>query len=104
MSDKHNAGVLHQQIITFLPSAIKHVIQTYNDFVNQEMSLEAKDFSNHHSACKAAITHLESLLKVLKNTSVEEEGKTDSGTGVTDISLLIAKAKQDLKHYEDNKK
>lgn len=98
----HDIHSLQQKIIGFLPDAIDRVIHTYNDFVTQDLSLDAKEFSNHHSACKAAINHLESLLKILKNTSVDQQDTNKIQP--TDISLLIQRAKQDLENYErDNK-
>lgn len=94
-----NMKEIQNQVLEFLPNAINRVIQTYNDFVIQETNLQAKEFSSHHTACKAAISHLESLLKVLKNTSLDISEIEE--THQTDISLLIQKAKQDLKLYAD---
>ena len=63
INNKNKSKEICNIIIHFLPEAIERVIQTYREFTSQELSFEAKEFSQHHTACKAAIAHLEGLMK-----------------------------------------
>lgn len=58
---------MRRRIAAFLPDAIVTAISSYRDFYGAEQAFEtAKDFSAHHSACKAAIAHIELLIKLAK--------------------------------------
>ena len=86
-------------VIQFLPKAIERVVQTYYEFTNQELSFEAKEFSQHHTACKAAVAHLEGLLKILKTqTNLSDQITEAQNSDLSDFNLteLIEQAKQDL--------
>lgn len=96
---------LKKKIIRFLPPAIERVIQTYHDFSDQAMSFDAKEFGQYHSACKAAIAHLESLLKLLKNQNEDTEKASPSAQQKFDpvnISALLRDAKKELDDYEES--
>tara|TARA_Y100001936_G_scaffold247496_1_gene293408 strand:+ start:599 stop:919 length:321 start_codon:yes stop_codon:yes gene_type:complete len=99
INNKNKSKEICNIIIHFLPEAIERVIQTYREFTSQELSFEAKEFSQHHTACKAAIAHLEGLMKILKSQSnladtlIEEELSDLSDVNITQ---LIEQAKSDL--------
>lgn len=55
------------QIAAFLPGAITRALTSYFEFSKSKPDeKECKDFSNHHSAAKAAISHIELLVKLAK--------------------------------------
>ena len=47
-----------------LPSQISKVISSYEDFAGQPVPDDAKGFTAHHNACKSAVVHAETLLKL----------------------------------------
>ncbi|PKR48663.1 hypothetical protein [Thalassospira povalilytica] len=63
--------------------------------------MDAKEFSAHQGACKAALGHLESLIKLLRwacdgaeQAGGDESGDTESGSAVEN---LIAEARRTLR-------
>jgi len=51
-------------IACHLPKAFEAAINSYHQFYGQTPIDDAKSFSAHHSACKAAIAHLQLLIKL----------------------------------------
>ncbi len=58
-----------------LPEKISEVIDSYENFSEQPVPEDAKGFSAHHSACKSAVVHAETLLKLAEWTDSKD---TDS--------------------------
>lgn len=55
-----------------LPEKISEVIASYETFSEQPVPDDAKGFSAHHSACKSAVVHAETLLKLARWTEDEK--------------------------------
>ena len=79
------------RIAATLPHAIERAIASYHQFYDQPTPSEAKDFSSHHTACKAAIAHIELLLKLARWADLPDENKGD-----TDLAAILAKAREEL--------
>jgi hypothetical protein len=68
-----------KQIAEFLPQAMRKAIESYFDFMSQEQARRSdknsptKDFSDHHTACKVALAHIELLFKLTKEAGLEDE-------------------------------
>lgn len=54
-----------------LPEKISQVIESYDSFAEQPVPEDAKGFTAHHNACKSAVVHAETLLKLARWTSDE---------------------------------
>ncbi len=54
------------QIAQFLPNALRIAIASYRSFLIKGKSEESKDFKEHQIACKAALAHIELLLKLAR--------------------------------------
>lgn len=80
-------------LLAFLPDAITRVVESYTSFSHQSMPLDAKEFAAHHSACKAALMHLDALFKIIKTNPFLDDDHNDQ---MADISALIEQAKKDL--------
>lgn len=80
--------VTRQQIKNFLPSAILQTLTSYEEFMMKDESINAKDFSAHHSACKSAISHLELLLKIAKVADIPNQ--SDESENILKDMLLQA--------------
>lgn len=63
-----------------LPEKISEVIDSYENFSEQPVPDDAKGFSAHHSACKSAVIHAETLLKLAEWTDEKCKG-TNPRTG-----------------------
>lgn len=57
-----------------LPEKISEVIDSYENFSEQPVPDDAKGFSAHHSACKSAVIHAETLLKLAEWTDEKRKG------------------------------
>ncbi len=64
-----------KKLSKFLPQKIVNVVEKYDEFSNQETFNDAKSFNAHHSACKTAITHIHSLLKLAETTEAKENAE-----------------------------
>ena len=90
-----------EQIAGFLPEAIRKALTSYKKFMEEEkVEIKAKDFKEHHSACKVAISHIDLLLKLARWADLPDatvQGQNDQ------VVLLAAltEAKKELKEYED---
>ena len=51
---------------TFLPEALSKALESYHRFSGRDVVQDTKEFSDHHAACKVAISHVELLLKLAK--------------------------------------
>lgn len=84
-----------------LPQKISEVIKSYEDFSEQPAPVDAKGFSAHHSACKSAVIHAETLLKLARWTEddlllpVEEQTKDSS------LQALLDEARQEENNFEE---
>lgn len=83
-----------------LPEKISKVIESYENFSEQPVPDDAKGFSAHHSACKSAVIHAETLLKLARWTddTVQTAAENDPGR---DILALLAEAKTDIDGFDD---
>lgn len=85
-----------------LPQKISNVIQSYEDFSKQQAPVDSKGFSAHHSACKSAVVHAETLLKLARWT--EDELLSIEGCSAEHLSMqqLLAEAyAEDLPEEEE---
>ena len=92
---------LRAELLRDLPGDIKRVRNAYRRAAQQAALLrEAKDFNTHQAACKAALNHLESLIKLLRWASGAESGaeneKLRTGEDV-DVEKLIKQARAELR-------
>ena len=55
---------MRTKIAHHLPAAFEAAIESYKSFYSDTPTDDAKSFSAHHSACKAAIAHLQLLIKL----------------------------------------
>lgn len=84
-----------------LPAKISEVIASYEIFAGRPVPDDAKGFNAHHSACKSAVVHAETLLKLARWT---EEGKFSSPAvdgSETDLEFLLDEARREENDFED---
>jgi hypothetical protein len=93
---KENVAV---PIEDLLSQALSNAITLYLSYAEQDVqiSLEENDFQNYQKGCKAAISNIESLLKLTKilNQDVLEEGEKSH------LSDYIAIAEKNIAEHDE---
>lgn len=82
------------KIAESLPKAIEHAMDSYRQFYEGVTITSAKDFSAHHTACKAAIAHVELLLKLAQWAHLPDESADDG------LAALLSDAEAELKKHQ----
>ena len=84
-------GRTRAQIAQTLPHAIERAIGSYHHFYDQPTPTDAKEFASHHTACKAAIAHIELLLKLARWADLPDECD-----GSDDLKIMLEQAQNEL--------
>lgn len=90
------------QIAQFLPDAIARALTSYRLFMERDFSGEqAKAFSEHHSACKVAVAHIELLLKLARWADLPDAaGAVDANSNAM-LAAMMAEAEKELHHIRE---
>lgn len=62
-----------RQVAAFLPGALEKTLESYHRFVSKDVSIESKEFMEHHKAGQVAVAHINLLLKLAQWADVEQE-------------------------------
>ena len=90
---------LRAQISAQLEAAATRVIESYRTFMNDEPEAgDARAFAARHAACKAALAHLDLLMRLARLVGVEPEAVEAS----EEEARLIAEAREALAGEEDS--
>lgn len=88
------------QIASFLPDAIAKALTSYHKFMDTPHESEAKSFSAHHGACKAAIAHIELLLKLARWADLPD-ARTGTSNEQIMLAAMVQEAEEELKQYKE---
>lgn len=83
-----------------LPQKISEVIKSYEDFSEQQAPVDAKGFSAHHTACKSAVIHAETLLKLARWTENDESIVKEESYENASLKALLAEARNEEDDFE----
>lgn len=83
-----------------LPQKISEVIKSYEDFSEQQAPVDAKGFSAHHTACKSAVIHAETLLKLARWTENDESIVKEEFYENASLKALLAEARNEEDDFE----
>lgn len=75
-----------------LPDALKNAVETYRAIAFEPQLDDAKAFQQHQAACKAALTHIEALLKLADASGVEMPAADGAASASADALLARAEA------------
>lgn len=75
------------------------VISSYEDFAGQPVPDDAKGFTAHHNACKSAVVHAETLLKLARWTA--DDASSESSPSA-DWEKILLEARQEADRDEDD--
>lgn len=85
-------------VLAITGSSILQTLHSYQNFSQTEHTENAKEFALHHTSCKAALAHLEALLKLqtLCRTQTAQNSKNPS----QDIEKLLQQTRQVLSAHD----
>lgn len=84
MTDELEA--LKRSLTGLLPGRISKAVERYDEFAFQLPNETAKEFAAHHAACKAALSHIDLLVKLLRWAA--GEAKETEAADLTEADLL----------------
>lgn len=88
---------VRERISGFFPEALRRAIESYKDFMEQEKLGPAKDFKEHHTAAKVAISHIELLIRLGEWAQLGDHESEDE----TILRSILAEAEAELKAYQE---
>ena len=80
------------QIAEALPDAIETALISYRIFSTQNNTDTPKLFGDHHNACKAAIAHIELLLKLARWIDLDDQNNAQNDH----LKMLLHNAEDEL--------
>lgn len=89
-----------EQIAEFLPEALRTALNSYQNFTSAGPKEDNSDFKEHHVSCKAAIAHIELLIK-LANWADIPQGKLEDKNQQAVVCSMLEEAEQELIGRED---
>lgn len=92
-------ATLRARLLAELPDDIAQARDAYHRLAGEAAGImDAKEFSTHQGACKAALGHLESLIKLLRwACDGADQAGGDANNGQTSsIDRLISEARSEL--------
>ena len=88
---------LKAHLLNILPKKVAEAVLGYELFSKTSAPMDAKGFAAYHTACKSAMAHIDTLIKLMKWAE-----KSSGDTSQDDIAeKLIADAKSALLDMED---
>jgi hypothetical protein len=91
-------AALRRRMSAAMPERLAAAMDSYDGFALANPPTEAKAFAAHHGACKAALAHVELLLKLTRWATGKAEGASEGD----DLGRLIAEARSILGDDDDN--
>ena len=89
-----------EQIARFLPDALDKAIVSYQGFMAEAAGTDPKAFAAHHGACKAAIAHIELLLKFARWADLPDAQAANHGNQIV-LAAIMQEAEEELLRYRD---
>lgn len=91
-------STIAESVADFLPGALSKALSSYQGFCDREYESEKpKAFKEHHESCKAAISHVELLLKLAERFDVLRT--EDNGHEV--LAAMIESARSEVGKYKE---
>jgi hypothetical protein len=93
-----------EELIAALPPSLEHALAAYRATLSRPPAEEPRAFAAEQAACKAALMHIEALLKLARGLEDERPGKdvrtTSTGEGGETqeqaLARLLAEARAEL--------
>ncbi len=82
--------------------ALNKLLDSYYDFSERVIGETAKEFAEHHTACKVAITHIEQLLKLGGSITVDASQPNETKRIMAEAVEEVMKHRQSVHYTEGN--
>lgn len=93
---RQSFAVCNSIIDKFLPSALRRALVKYKEFAKHNPDvLDSKDFHAHQAGCKAALQHIELLIKLAATLDIPKTSLPQN-----DLAALMEKAGDELSAYQ----
>lgn len=101
---EHVNDAMRREIIKLLPDLLKKALESYSSFMTKQLSDEkttddSKNFKSHHDACKAALAHIQLLIK-LANWAEPGHANTDHPDHSV-LATMVSKAESEIRSYDE---
>lgn len=94
-------NTVRQQVADFLPDAITRALASYFQFSKDKPTEEeCKEFAARHTAAKAAIAHVELLIKLAKWADLPDPEAENHNQQVM-LAGLLKEAQEELDSYRE---
>lgn len=77
-----------------IAGAIDRALESYARFSALDIPDDAKGFAAHHAACKAAVAHIDALLRLSRWKG------TDESNGEADLAGMLSEAEDEVRRYD----
>lgn len=87
---------IRDELIDFLPTAFKSILEAYSLFSENEFDPSTKGFKNHQESCKSAISNIERLTKLAQWADLPQNNSQDKQS---EIGALLALARAEIDNF-----
>ena len=103
ISINENRLSVHRELLS---RAFSQSLRRYQDFLALCAVEDVKDYAGHQAACKAAIAHMEALIKLINAMEARTDAVplSEKGTEVLSIETLLADARAEINQLQRNEK
>lgn len=90
------AEIGQEELKKSLPAALRHAVRNYRAVAFAEAPEDAREFQQHQSACKAALQHIDALMKL---AAVVEVSASEQSDIAAERAALVARAEAAVDAY-----
>lgn len=87
------------RIARILPDAIARALTSYQNFLQQSVPADAKEFAAYHNACKVAIAHIELLIKLARWAELPDATAENHNEQIL-LAAMMQEAEGELREYK----
>ena len=102
---KRDVAEVRAALADALPVLLDRAIDNYRAFAMQMPDDDAKLFQMHQAACKAALSHVDLLVRLARDVVTVPDGdgtpRAPAAARGADTADLIARAEAAFRHYRD---
>lgn len=91
-------ATLRRQLRGSLPGLMEKALTGYRLFAAEVQPKDPKGFAAHHAACRAALAHMELLVRLARWAEADENSKAEADE---DMTKLIAEARMAISEMAD---
>ena len=93
-----------EQIAAFLPDALARALTSYFEFSQSSANEKAcKDFAARHAAAKAALAHIELLIKLARLAGLPDAQAENHNQQIL-LAAMLQEAEEELKVHQEKEK